>query len=48
MSRMLGALHTIGGQTADPADDGLLRQKVAEIAEAAERTIESPHDQVRR
>jgi uncharacterized membrane protein len=47
LSRMLGALQTIGGLTAISSRRGLLRQKVAEIAEAAERTIESPHDRVR-
>lgn len=44
LSRMLGALQTIAGLTASPSRRWLLRQKVAEIAEAAERTIESPHD----
>lgn len=47
LSRMLGALQTIAGLTASPSRRWLLRQKVAEIAEAAERTIESPHDRVR-
>ncbi|MDZ7622817.1 MAG: DUF2254 domain-containing protein [Candidatus Competibacteraceae bacterium] len=47
LSRMLGALQTIAGLTASSSRRWLLRQKVAEIAEAAERTIESPHDRVR-
>lgn len=45
--RLLGALQTIAGLTASSSRRWLLRQKVAEIAEAAERTIESPHDRVR-
>lgn len=47
LSRMLGSLQTIAGLTASPNRRWLLRQKVEEIAEAAERTIESPHDRVR-
>ena len=47
LSRMLGALPTIAGLTTSPSRRWLLRQKVEEIAEAAERTIESPHDRVR-
>lgn len=45
--RMLGSLQTIAGLTASPSRRWLLRQKVEEIAEAAERTIVSPHDRVR-
>jgi uncharacterized membrane protein len=45
--RMLGALQTIAVLTASPNRRWVLQQKVAEIAEAAERTIESPHDRVR-
>ena len=47
LSRMLGALQTIADLTASLSRRWLLRQKVEEIAEAAERTIVSPHDRVR-
>ncbi|UHD16444.1 DUF2254 domain-containing protein [Thiocapsa bogorovii] len=45
--RLLGALQTIAGQTASPNRRWVLRQKVDEIAEAAERSIASPHDRDR-
>ncbi|MCC8986242.1 MAG: DUF2254 domain-containing protein [Candidatus Contendobacter sp.] len=47
LSRMLGSLQTIAVLTSSPNRRWLIRQKVEEIAEAAERTIESPHDRVR-
>lgn len=45
--RMLGSLQTIAVLTSSPNRRWLLQQKVEEIAEAAERTIVSPHDRVR-
>ena len=42
--RLLGALHTIDGQTTSPHRRRVLRQKVDEIAEAAERSFASPYD----
>ncbi len=45
--RLLGALHTIAGVTTSPHRRRVLRQKVDEIAEAAERSIASPHDRDR-
>ncbi len=45
--RLLGALHTIAGVTLSPNRRRVLRQKVDEIAEAAERSIASPHDRDR-
>ncbi|MEA1053078.1 DUF2254 domain-containing protein [Lamprobacter modestohalophilus] len=42
--RLLGALHTIAGVTTSPPRRRMLRQKVDEVAEAAERSIASPHD----
>ena len=47
LSRMLGALQTIAVLTSTPNRRWVLRQKAEEIAEAAERTIESPHDRTR-
>jgi uncharacterized membrane protein len=47
MSRMLGALQTIGGLTADRSRRRTLREKVQSIAEMAERTIQSPYDRAR-
>ncbi|MBK8538112.1 MAG: DUF2254 domain-containing protein [Candidatus Competibacteraceae bacterium] len=45
--RMLGSLQTIADLTSSPNRRWLLQQKMEEIAEAAERTIVSPHDRVR-
>lgn len=45
--RMLGAIHTIDSLTADPHRRRTLREQVQWITEAAERTIESPHDRAR-
>jgi uncharacterized membrane protein len=45
--RLLGALHIIAGVTRSPNRRWVLRQKVDEIAEAAERSIASPHDRDR-
>jgi uncharacterized membrane protein len=45
--RLLGALRTIAVLTPSPNRRWLLRQKVEEIAEAAERPIVSPSDRVR-
>ncbi|CDH45198.1 DUF2254 domain-containing protein [Candidatus Contendibacter odensensis] len=45
--RMLGSLQTIAVLTSSLNRRWLLQQKVEEIAEAAERTIVSPHDRVR-
>jgi uncharacterized membrane protein len=42
--RLLGALHTIAGQTTSANRRSMLGQKVDEVAEAAERSIASPHD----
>ena len=47
MLRMLGALQTIASLTANPVRRQALREQVQWIAEAAERTIKSPHDQAR-
>ena len=47
MLRMLGALQTIAGLTASPNRRRALHDQVERIAELAERTIESPHDQTR-
>ena len=47
MLRMLDALETIAGLTTSPSRRRALRQQVQCIAELAERTIESPHDQAR-
>jgi uncharacterized membrane protein len=47
MLRMLGALQTIAHLTASPRRRRALREHVQWIAELAERTIESPHDQAR-
>ncbi len=47
MLRMLGSLQTIASLTTSPSRRRTLRQQVQCIAELAERTIESPHDQVR-
>ena len=47
MLRMLGALQTIGSLTASPSRRRPLREHVQWITEAAERTIESPHDRAR-
>ncbi len=45
--RLLGALHTIAGQTASPNRRWVIRQKVDQIEEAAERSIAAPHDRDR-
>ena len=45
--RLLGALQTITGQTASPNRRWVIQQKVDQIAEAAERSIVSPHDRDR-
>jgi uncharacterized membrane protein len=45
--RLLAALHTLAGVTLSPNRRRVLRQKVDEIAEAAERSIASPHDRDR-
>ena len=47
MLRMLGALQTIASLTASPSRRRALHEQVEWIAELAERTIESPHDQTR-
>ena len=47
MVRMLGALQTIAGLTASPSRRRALHDQAERIAELAERTIESPHDQTR-
>jgi len=47
ISRMLGALQTIVGLTTSQSRRQALREQVQWIAELAERTIESPHDQAR-
>lgn len=47
MLRMLGALQTIGSLTTCPSRRRALRGEVQWIAELAQRTIESPHDQER-
>jgi uncharacterized membrane protein len=47
MLRMLGALQSIAGLTASPNRRRALHDQVEWIAELAERTIESPHDQTR-
>lgn len=47
MLRMLGALQTIAGLTANPGRRQVLREQVECIAELAARTIASPHDRAR-
>ena len=47
MSRMLGALQTIGSLTTDPSRRRAVREQVQWIADLAERTIESPYDRAR-
>lgn len=47
MLRMLGALQTIASLTASPNRRRALQEQVEWIAELAERTIESSHDQTR-
>jgi uncharacterized membrane protein len=47
MLRMLGALQTIASLTGSPSRRRVLREQVEDIAELAERTIESPHDRAR-
>jgi uncharacterized membrane protein len=45
--RLLGALQTIAGQTASLNRRWVMQQTVDQIAEAAERSIVSPHDRDR-
>ena len=45
--RMLGALETIASRTLSPDRRRVLGQTLDEIAEAAERTIDAPHDRAR-
>jgi uncharacterized membrane protein len=45
--RMLGAIHTIAGQTTSSSRRLALGKKVDEIAEAAERGVASPFDRER-
>jgi uncharacterized membrane protein len=45
--RLLGALHAIAGVTISPNRRRVIQQKVEEIAEAAGRSIASPHDRDR-
>ena len=47
MVRMLGALQTIAGQTADPGRRRAIGERMQWIAELAERTIGSPYDRAR-
>ncbi|MBU1565556.1 MAG: DUF2254 domain-containing protein [Proteobacteria bacterium] len=47
MLRILGALQTIGGLTANPGRRRVLRDHVLWITEMAERTLESAHDRAR-
>jgi uncharacterized membrane protein len=47
MVRMLDALHTIAGQTADPGRRRAVGERMLWIAELAERTIGSPYDRAR-
>ena len=47
MLRMLGALQTIAGLTANPGRRQVLREQVECIAELATRSIASPHDRAR-
>lgn len=47
MERMLGALHTIAGQTADRDRRRAVGERMKWIAELAERTIGSPYDRAR-
>jgi uncharacterized membrane protein len=44
MSRQLGALKIIAGQTTDPGRRRTIHEKVQWIADLAERTIASPYD----
>lgn len=47
MSRQLGALQIIAGQTTDPGRRRAVHEKVQWIADLAERTIASPYDRER-
>jgi len=47
MLRLLGALHSIAGQTADPGRRRAVGERMEWIAELAERTIGSPCDRAR-
>ena len=47
MSRMLGALQTIGSLTTNQSRRRAVREQMQWIADLAERTIESPYDRAR-
>ena len=47
MERMLGALHTIAGQIANPGRRLMVGEQMQWIAELAERTIGSPYERAR-
>ncbi len=47
LSRMLGALEAIASRTLNSDRRRVLAQTLDEIAEAAERTIDAPHDRAR-
>ena len=47
MMRLLGALHTIAGQTADPGRRRAVGERMLWVAELAERTLGSPYDRER-
>jgi len=47
MVRLLDALHTIAGQTADPGRRRAVGERMQWVAELAERTIGSPYDRAR-
>jgi len=47
MLRLLGALHTIAGQTADPGRRRAVGERMQWVAELAKRTIGSPCDRAR-
>jgi uncharacterized membrane protein len=44
MMRLLGALHTIAGQTADPGRRRAVGERMLWVAELGERTLGSPYD----
>ncbi|MBM9535648.1 DUF2254 domain-containing protein [Desulfobulbus alkaliphilus] len=47
MMRLLGALHTIAGQTVDPGRRRAVGDRMLWVAELAERTLGSPYDRKR-
>ncbi len=47
MLRILGGLETIAGMTSNPGQRQVLHEQAQEIAELAERTIQSSHDRER-